>query len=75
MANNTFAPQENAMVGKERGSSPKIQSPLLTPKKPFWQLAGEILEHGGPGYLQFAITNICNAKCDFCGFAADKFDR
>ena len=28
----------------------------------------------GPGYLQFAITNICNAKCDFCGFAVDRFD-
>src|SRR5207244_7102209 len=37
-------------------------------------LVGEVLEHGGPGYLQFAITNICNAKCDFCGFAVDRFD-
>ena len=34
----------------------------------------EVLDHGGPGYLQFAITNICNAKCDFCGFAVDRFD-
>jgi MoaA/NifB/PqqE/SkfB family radical SAM enzyme len=24
--------------------------------------------------LQFAITNICNARCDFCGFAVDRFD-
>lgn len=32
------------------------------------------MEHGGPGYLQFAITNVCNARCDFCGFAVDKFD-
>ncbi|MGV3773345.1 MAG: radical SAM protein [Verrucomicrobiales bacterium] len=37
-------------------------------------LMREVLSHGGPGYLQFAITNICNAKCDFCGFAVDKFD-
>ena len=35
---------------------------------------GQVLSHGGPGYLQFAITNICNAKCDFCGFAVDRFD-
>ncbi len=35
---------------------------------------GDVLDHGGPGYLQFAITNICNAKCDFCGFAVDRFD-
>jgi len=34
----------------------------------------QVLRNGGPGYLQFAITNICNAKCDFCGFAVDRFD-
>src|SRR5439155_2274450 len=38
------------------------------------KLLREIFEHGGPGYLQFAITNICNARCDFCGFAVDRFD-
>jgi MoaA/NifB/PqqE/SkfB family radical SAM enzyme len=37
-------------------------------------MVGQVLQHGGPGYLQFAITNICNAKCDFCGFAVDRFD-
>jgi MoaA/NifB/PqqE/SkfB family radical SAM enzyme len=35
---------------------------------------GEVLDHGGPGYLQFAITNVCNARCDFCGFSVDRFD-
>ena len=35
---------------------------------------GEVLNHGGPGYLQFAITNICNADCGFCGFARSQFD-
>ena len=48
--------------------------PVVPPKKGAWQLFKEVLNHGGPGYLQFAITNICNAKCDFCGFAVDKFD-
>ncbi len=48
--------------------------PVVPPKKSAWKLLGEVLEHGGPGYLQFAITNICNAKCDFCGFAVDRFD-
>jgi MoaA/NifB/PqqE/SkfB family radical SAM enzyme len=43
-------------------------------KKGSVRLLREILEHGGPGYLQFAITNICNADCDFCGFARSKFD-
>jgi MoaA/NifB/PqqE/SkfB family radical SAM enzyme len=49
--------------------------PVVKPKKSALQLFREVLEHGGPGYLQFAITNVCNAKCDFCGFAVDRFDR
>jgi MoaA/NifB/PqqE/SkfB family radical SAM enzyme len=53
---------------------PASPDPILPPKKILWRLVGEILAHGGPGYLQFAITNVCNAKCDFCGFAVDKFD-
>jgi len=48
--------------------------PVAKPKKSAFKLLGEVLDHGGPGYLQFAITNICNAKCDFCGFAVDRFD-
>src|SRR5215813_13174697 len=43
-------------------------------KQPVFKLIRDVLDHGGPGYLQFAITNICNAKCDFCGFAVDRFD-
>jgi len=48
--------------------------PVIRPKCSVFKLIGDVLEHGGPGYLQFAITNICNAKCDFCGFAVDRFD-
>jgi MoaA/NifB/PqqE/SkfB family radical SAM enzyme len=48
--------------------------PVPKPRKGFFKLVGEVLDHGGPGYLQFAITNICNAKCDFCNFAVDRFD-
>jgi MoaA/NifB/PqqE/SkfB family radical SAM enzyme len=55
-------------------AGPDFSAPVLRPKKGFWGLVGEVLDHGGPGYLQFAITNICNAKCDFCGFAVDRFD-
>ena len=51
-----------------------FSKPVVRPKKTAWQLFREVLDHGGPGYLQFAITNICNAKCDFCGFAVDRFD-
>src|SRR6266576_631360 len=51
-----------------------FSGPVTPPKSSLFRLIGEVLEHGGPGYLQFAITNICNAKCDFCGFAVDRFD-
>src|SRR3954471_12788193 len=53
---------------------PDFSRPVVRPKKSAWKLLGEVLDNGGPGYLQFAITNICNAKCDFCGFAVDRFD-
>src|ERR1700730_9402638 len=49
-------------------------APVRRPKTGLFKLISEVLNHGGPGYLQFAITNICNAKCDFCGFAVDRFD-
>jgi len=38
-------------------------------------LMAGVFDHGGPGYVQFAITNTCNARCEFCSFAADRFDR
>ena len=66
---------ENVTAGKRPEAVPLCPGKPSRPKKSFWRLAGEVLARGGPGYLQFAITNICNAKCDFCGFAADKLDR
>jgi MoaA/NifB/PqqE/SkfB family radical SAM enzyme len=55
-------------------SASDFSKPVVRPKKGVLKLAAEVLNHGGPGYLQFAITNICNADCDFCGFARSKFD-
>lgn len=55
-------------------AAPLPATPVIRPRKGPLQLAREVLQHGGPGYLQFAITNVCNAKCDFCGFAVDRFD-
>jgi MoaA/NifB/PqqE/SkfB family radical SAM enzyme len=48
--------------------------PVVRPRKSKFALFKEVLQHGGPGYLQFAITNICNADCGFCGFARSQFD-
>lgn len=65
------APQGTASPANGK---PDLSHPVVKPKKGVFKLLGEVLNHGGPGYLQFAITNICNAKCDFCGFAVDRFD-
>jgi MoaA/NifB/PqqE/SkfB family radical SAM enzyme len=54
--------------------TPDFSGPVARPKNGALKLVGEILRHGGPGYLQFAITNVCNADCDFCGFARSKFN-
>jgi MoaA/NifB/PqqE/SkfB family radical SAM enzyme len=54
--------------------SVELPRPVVRPKTSVLGLIRDVLDHGGPGYLQFAITNICNAKCDFCGFAVDRFD-
>jgi MoaA/NifB/PqqE/SkfB family radical SAM enzyme len=55
-------------------ADPNLSGPVVRKGRGVFGLLGEVLRHGGPGYLQFAITNICNAKCDFCGFAVDRFD-
>lgn len=33
------------------------------------------LGEGGPGFCQFALNNVCNARCGFCNFALDKLPR
>jgi MoaA/NifB/PqqE/SkfB family radical SAM enzyme len=75
MSNVSTAP--NPPVAETASSvsvSPDFSKPIQRSKKGTLKLIGEVLNHGGPGYLQFAITNICNADCDFCGFARSKFD-
>jgi MoaA/NifB/PqqE/SkfB family radical SAM enzyme len=73
-------PSDLEIMDPPRGQSPlapsrdETRTPVVKPKKKFTQFIGEILSHGGPGYLQFAITNVCNARCAFCGFAVDRFD-
>src|SRR5436190_19662189 len=61
-------------AAKAAQASIEFSQPVVRPKTSLFKQIGEVLQHGGPGYLQFAITNICNAKCDFCGFAVDRFD-
>ncbi len=51
-----------------------MSQPVVRPRTSAFKLVKEVLAHGGPGYLQFAITNLCNADCGFCGFARSQFD-
>jgi MoaA/NifB/PqqE/SkfB family radical SAM enzyme len=66
-----------ADIGEPMASSAaadELLPPVTKPRTGPFQMIRDVLDHAGPGYLQFAITNICNAKCDFCNFAADRFD-
>lgn len=51
-----------------------VTQPVPPPTPSGWSLLKDVLAHGGPAYLQFAITNVCNADCGFCGFARSQFD-
>src|SRR6202167_3123617 len=70
----TPAPQAAPPAAPPAAAPDDLTRPVVRPRKGPWGLFKEVLQHGGPGYLQFAITNICNAKCDFCGFRVDRFD-
>ena len=50
--------------------APDYSKPVVKPKQGALEFIRGVLDHGGPGYLQLAITHICNARCDFCGLTA-----
>lgn len=39
------------------------------------EIVRQVIEDGGPSTCQFAITNVCNAACDFCSFSRDKLPK
>lgn len=42
--------------------------------KKTWDLL-QLIRHGGPALCNIAVTNSCNATCDFCNFANGKIAR
>ncbi|MBC8003148.1 MAG: radical SAM protein [Opitutaceae bacterium] len=74
MSNGT--PQSTQVKTGPKSARPAadISSGDRKPGQSIFKLVGDVLKHGGPGYLQFAITNVCNADCGFCGFARSQFD-
>jgi MoaA/NifB/PqqE/SkfB family radical SAM enzyme len=71
---NPVATDQTVVAEAKTSAAADFSQPVVRPKKGALNLFKEVLRHGGPGYLQFAITNICNADCGFCGFARSQFD-
>jgi MoaA/NifB/PqqE/SkfB family radical SAM enzyme len=44
---------------------------MPTTRTRIWDML-RLLAHGGPGLCNIAVTNSCNATCDFCNFANGK---
>jgi MoaA/NifB/PqqE/SkfB family radical SAM enzyme len=53
-------------------SMPQDQPAHAIKRRPLWRMALKALIDGGPGTCHFAITSVCNARCDFCNFAVDR---
>ncbi len=51
---------------------PQGRSELTAKPQPLWKMALKAVVDGGPGTCHFAITSVCNARCDFCNFAVDR---
>jgi MoaA/NifB/PqqE/SkfB family radical SAM enzyme len=43
--------------------------------KSWKDILASVWTDGGPSTCQFAITNVCNAACDFCNFSRDKLAK
>jgi MoaA/NifB/PqqE/SkfB family radical SAM enzyme len=43
--------------------------------KSWKNILASVWANGGPSTCQFAITNVCNAACDFCNFSRDKLAK
>jgi MoaA/NifB/PqqE/SkfB family radical SAM enzyme len=55
---------------------PDASKPRRMPATPaqVWDML-QLLRHGGPALCNIAVTNSCNATCDFCNFANGKIPR
>jgi MoaA/NifB/PqqE/SkfB family radical SAM enzyme len=51
-----------------------VGSPVRA-KTPMWRTALQAVVDGGPGTCHFAITSVCNARCQFCNFAIDQLPK
>jgi MoaA/NifB/PqqE/SkfB family radical SAM enzyme len=69
----TSSPAECAELKKpfQRSSNSIPPSRMPTIRATIWDML-RLLRHGGPALCNIAVTNSCNAICDFCNFANGK---
>lgn len=60
----------------QTAKTPSVSSSVPSPK-PVGALdtLKLVFSSGGPGFCQFAINSACNANCNFCNFARDRFPK
>ena len=56
------------------GSKPYQANVMPTIASKAWDML-RLIRHGGPALCNIAVTNSCNATCDFCNFANGKVGR
>jgi hypothetical protein len=57
-------------------SGDEIEAASAKPRRSgVWATVHSVLKEGGPGFSQFALTNVCNANCAFCNFARDRLPK
>jgi len=60
------------MGDRHRVGRPEV---FPAPRMPLRRIAVKALVDGEPSTCHFAITSICNARCEFCNFAIDRLPR
>ncbi|MDJ0894206.1 MAG: radical SAM protein [Alphaproteobacteria bacterium] len=71
----------DAIAGSALRESTEDRGRATQPAKPPANGAGKldilnlVFQQGGPGFVQFALNNACNAKCGFCNFALDQLPK
>ncbi len=71
----------DVISGTALRESNEDRSPARQPVKPpvggssKLDILNLVFQQGGPGFVQFALNNACNAKCGFCNFALDQLPK
>lgn len=61
--------------GKTFGTISDTQGAPSHGQMSFWRTALRAIVDGGPCTCHFAITSVCNARCNFCNFAIDRLPK